>query len=163
MVSAKILVVAAFSVLSTLASARSVVQPRHSKSYCPGHSASRGRQRDIFFDFVDTFFKQKNVTEAYNTFIDVNLIEHNPNILDGRQAGITFLTPIIALVNFELVHVLFDRGIGAVHAKVTGPIPSGAAFLATADFFRFDGTCIVEHWDVSEDAPKNSLNPHPLF
>ncbi|PKK44878.1 hypothetical protein CI102_9480 [Trichoderma harzianum] len=35
-----------------------------------------------------------------------------------------------------------------------------AAFV---DFWRFQGTCIVEHWDVIEFVTGDSPNPSPLF
>jgi predicted SnoaL-like aldol condensation-catalyzing enzyme len=130
-------------------------------SFCPGHNVSEHKQRKLFHAFVDEFYYEKDVKGAYNVYVGENLIEHSPTILDGRAAGIAALTPIIAAATFDLIHVLFDCGIGSVHSKVT--LPGGQPFLATADYFRYDGSCIVEHWDVSQSVPPNATSPHPLF
>jgi len=130
-------------------------------SYCPSKPAGPLTQRALFNAFVQKFFNKKDVADTYELYVADNVIEHDPFIADGREAGIEALTPLIAAASFDLVHVLYDGGIGAVHSKVT--LPGGAPFMATADYFRYDGTCIVEHWDVSESLPANATSSHPLF
>jgi predicted SnoaL-like aldol condensation-catalyzing enzyme len=161
MISTKLLLITLFSFLATVSSAHGINYPRNrTHSYCPGHHVSEHHKRKLFNDFVNVFYKQKDVPDAYNTFVAEDLIEHNPFTPDGREAGIAALTGLIAASDIELVHVLFDGCIGAVHSMFTLP---GQPFLAIADFFRYDGSCIVEHWDVSESVPANATNPHPLF
>jgi len=35
--------------------------------------------------------------------------------------------------------------------------------IALADIYRMDGTCIVEHWDVTQARPANATNPIAMF
>ena len=35
--------------------------------------------------------------------------------------------------------------------------------FAVADFFRFEGDRIAEHWDVIQPVPENPVNPNSMF
>ncbi|UQC88297.1 uncharacterized protein CLUP02_13820 [Colletotrichum lupini] len=39
----------------------------------------------------------------------------------------------------------------------------GLPLTAVVDIFRFQGSCIVEHWDVATAMPPNATNPLALF
>jgi predicted SnoaL-like aldol condensation-catalyzing enzyme len=157
MFSIKFLLVALLAVLPAVTSASTIRSDYDSN--CPGKWVNEDRQRELLNEFVN-LIQQKQVATAYNTYVAADLIEHDPNILDGRQASIDTLTPTIQTADIQIVHKLVDGGIGCVHSKVTFP---GQPFSAIADFFRFNGSCIVEHWDVMQSLPASSVNPHPLF
>ncbi|MCJ1477466.1 hypothetical protein MMC13_006138 [Lambiella insularis] len=128
-------------------------------SYCPSTPASEVYQRHIFASFVDTLYGEKNVTKAFDTFIAVNLIEHDPFDAQGRAANAAKLSAIIPYASFEVLRSSFDNNIGFIHVKVDeSPEP-----IALADIYRMDGTCIVEHWDVTQARPANATNPIAMF
>ncbi len=130
------------------------------ESNCPPYPVPATLQRQLFTSFVDLLYVRKNVTAAHETYVATNYINHNPFIPDGRDAAITALLPLVPIADIEILHKLFDMGIGAVHMKVTFPGQGPEAFV---DIFRFNGSCIVEHWDVEEAVPKNATSEHPLF
>lgn len=131
----------------------------HPNSYCPSSPASEDYQRYIFAGFVNTLYGQKNVTKAFNTYIDVNLIEHDPFDSQGRAANAAKLSAIIPYASFQVLRSNFDNNIGFIHVKVNeSPEP-----IALADIYRMDGTCIVEHWDVTQARPANATNPIAMF
>lgn len=35
--------------------------------------------------------------------------------------------------------------------------------IALADIYRMNGTCIVEHWDVTQETLRNATNPIAMF
>lgn len=97
--------------------------------------------------------------EAYRRFVAVNLTEHNPFGPQGRDANAAILTQVLANANFTVLRKNFDNNLGIVHTRVEG-IPQPSALV---DIYRFDGSCIVEHWDVTQVRPANATNPLALF
>lgn len=127
--------------------------------YCPSVPAQPNEQNAIFNEFIHIFLNDRNPLEAYRRFVDVNLIEHNPFGPQGRDANAAFLSQILPLANFTLLRKNFGNDLGITHVRVEGqPQPS-----ALVDIYRFNGSCIVEHWDVTEVRPANATNPLALF
>ena len=135
-------------------------QTRSTKSYCPGHPAPESRQRQIFLAFVNELYVQKNVIDAFNTYISINLTEHDPFDAQGRIPNEQKLAQIIPFVPATVLRTSFDNNIGLAHVRVDVP---GEEPIALADIYRMDGTCIVEHWDVTQARPANATNPIAMF
>ncbi len=47
------------------------------------------------------------------------------------------------------------------HSHLT--LTPGKPGLALADFFRFEGDKVVEHWDVIQEIPDASANSNGMF
>ena len=119
--------------------------PSTSPPYCPSRPATRAQQHAIFTSFVKTLYGDKNVSAAFENYIAVNLIEHDPFDEQGRAANEAKLSHIIPFVPSTVLRKGFDDGIGFIHVRVdevTEPQP-----IALADIYRMNGTCIVEHWE----------------
>src|SRR2546429_1303752 len=101
MFSVKFLVVSLLAILPVMTSA-GVARSQYG-GYCPGYQVDEFTQRELFNQFI-ALIQSKDVADAYNNYVSENLIEHDPNILDGRQASIDALTPIIASSTVEIVH-----------------------------------------------------------
>ncbi|KAF9871447.1 hypothetical protein CkaCkLH20_11094 [Colletotrichum karsti] len=130
---------------------------------CPPRPANAAEQRAIFNDFVNDFYVEKNTTKALLNHQAEDYIQHNPNVLSGRQASIDFLATLVTPdgVNMTIIHNNFDDNTGYIHYRLD---TLGASQpTAIVDIFRFNGTCIVEHWDVIQERPANATNPLALF
>ncbi|KAJ7023695.1 hypothetical protein C8F04DRAFT_1133678 [Mycena alexandri] len=103
-----------------------------------------GSQKLIFTTFVEEFYVTRDIPRAFS-HIAADYIQHNPVELDGVTSSFDFLDPIFSntSVTVQILHRVFE-----------------AAIL---DLFRFDGTCVQEHWDVIQERPVNAPNPHALF
>ncbi len=113
-----------FKILFALAALPAVISAcpvQQQESYCPGYPVDDFIQGELFNAFFDLFYNKKDVAGAYNTFVAENLIEHSPNVTDGREAGIAALTPLLNIANIQVVHKIFDYGIASVHSKFTLP------------------------------------------
>jgi predicted SnoaL-like aldol condensation-catalyzing enzyme len=127
--------------------------------YCPGYKASERLQHHLFTQFTQTLYVEKNVSKAFETYVSSNIIEHDPDDTQDRDATIARLSQIIPFANFTILRSSFGKNTGLIHLKVDeDPEP-----VALADIYRMDGTCIVEHWDITQARPANSTNPIAMF
>ncbi|EEY23487.1 hypothetical protein D7B24_009336 [Verticillium nonalfalfae] len=133
------------------------------KPNCPPQSANPWQQRAILADFVEAFFVEQNATKAILNHIAEDYIQHNPGALSGRQNALDALVPFLSLpgVNLTVLRQGFENNLAFIHSRLD--IDGVAQPTAIVDIFRFNGTCIVEHWDVVQARDPNSINPLALF
>jgi predicted SnoaL-like aldol condensation-catalyzing enzyme len=129
-------------------------------SYCPSRAVSALEQQAIFDAFVRTFYVENNTTAALTSYVSEEYIQHNPYVLSGRQPAMDFLKDFTQNLTFTVQHTGFDGNLAWVHLKVEDP---GKPVTAIFDLYRFDGSCIAEHWDVIQELPENAPNPLALF
>ncbi|KAJ7054899.1 hypothetical protein C8F01DRAFT_1292824 [Mycena amicta] len=130
---------------------------------CVVHPATALEQKQIFNTFVEEFYVKRNIPRAF-THLAADYIQHNPFELDGITSSFDFLYPIFSntSVTVQMLHRVFEAPYGWLHYRVDG-IPQQPEPTAILDLFRFNGTCVQEHWDVIQARPANATNPHPLF
>ncbi|CAD6588440.1 MAG: hypothetical protein ASARMPREDX12_003330 [Alectoria sarmentosa] len=129
-------------------------------SYCPGHAAPEYIQRQIFDGFINQLYVEKDVIGAFNKYIAFNLTEHDPFDAQGRIPNEEKLSHIIPFVPSIVLRHSFDNNIGFIHVRVN---EAGEEPIALADIYRMEGTCLVEHWDVTQARPANATNPIAMF
>lgn len=119
--------------------------------------------RAAFTTFCDLFYTQKRVADAFAYLVSDDYRQHNPTIADGPAAAIAALTPMFdgrPDARFEIQRILVDGEFAMVHVKASGP---GRPDAAVADIYRFRNGRLVEHWDVLQQVPQNSVHDHPMF
>ncbi|KAE8378077.1 hypothetical protein BDV26DRAFT_262228 [Aspergillus bertholletiae] len=121
----------------------------------------QNHRQSILEDFAHIFYIEKRVTDAFHAYVTEDYIQHNPNILDGREAALAYLAPRYAAQGlvFEIHHAFVGGDYGLVHLRARAP---GRNETAVMDMYRFEGLQIVEHWDVLQ-AVTVGINPHPFF
>ncbi|GKT61872.1 snoaL-like polyketide cyclase family protein [Colletotrichum tofieldiae] len=130
--------------------------------YCPPRPVSPEEQKAILADFVQVFYVEKDINKTAAHF-DVNYIQHNPAVLSGRQAFIDAFTAASSsntTSTTTIVHQALQDNIAYFHYKSETP---GSPITAIVDMFRFEESCIMEHWDVIESLPADAKNPLALF
>ena len=120
--------------------------------------------RQIVERFIDLFYRQGRVREAFETYVHEDYIQHNPLAPDGRAAAIAALEPYFASqpqAVREVHRIIVDGDLAAVHVRARqNPEDRGFAIV---DILRLENGKIVEHWDVIQAVPEQSANPHPMF
>ena len=113
--------------------------------------------------FADLFYRQKHVRKAFMEYCAEIYIQHNPTILDGREAAIEMLEPKFSNpeASFDIKRILVDGDLAVIHLH--GKMNKTALGGAVADIYRLENGKIVEHWDVLQPVPENAVNPHPMF
>ncbi|KAJ7784065.1 hypothetical protein B0H14DRAFT_2958978 [Mycena olivaceomarginata] len=102
-----------------------------------------------------------SIAAAYK-HVRADEFQHNPDNLDGAAASFAVFNAVYAnrTNTIQVLHQAFEAPIGWVHFRIDGASPEPGAIV---DMYRFNGSCIVEHWDVIQERPVNATNPHALF
>jgi predicted SnoaL-like aldol condensation-catalyzing enzyme len=119
--------------------------------------------RAAFERFVEIFYTQKRVREAFDFLVAEDYRQHKPTIPDGPEAAVRMLTPKFdgsPDSRFEVQRILVDGDLALVHVRASGP---GRPDAAVADIYRFENGRIVEHWDVLQPVPEDPVHDHPMF
>ncbi|KAH6999313.1 hypothetical protein EDB80DRAFT_584018 [Ilyonectria destructans] len=138
-------------------------RPQERVPNCPPRPATPQQQRAILGQFSQAFYYERNATKALLDYVSKEYIQHNPGALSGRQKTLDVLEPVLSsdAIEFTVLRLAFDNNLAFVHYRMD--IVGGGEPSAIVDVYRFNGTCIMEHWDVIQERDSNSLNPLALF
>ncbi|KAJ4991311.1 SnoaL-like polyketide cyclase family protein [Stagonosporopsis vannaccii] len=95
--------------------------------------------------FTHAFIYKQNITEAF-TYIVSDYINHNPFAQNGSDSAWSILSPIWASQNITPLRTTFQ-------GTQSWLSYNNSAFGEVVDRFRWEGGCIVEHWDQGEVFP----------
>lgn len=151
-------------------------EPDHGKPETPAQPCAR--LCDLPSEIAeceDTLLKEQRLAAAAFTgayadkdvdtmmsYVIEDYIQHNPNIMSGRDIAHKYIGKRLSdpgIVN-NVTKVISDLNYIMIHVHRTQP---GKKDRALADVYRFDGTCIAEHWDVQEDVEEDAPNPLAWF
>ena len=124
------------------------------------------KQEEANKKLVTTFYQgligDKDIS-AIDKYLDKNFVTHNPNMPDGSDAlkkafSSDFVNTPKIKVDFR--HIAADGDFVFLHMKMKNP---AGKYEAVADIFKVKNNKIVELWDVIQEVPDKSKNPHPMF
>jgi predicted SnoaL-like aldol condensation-catalyzing enzyme len=119
--------------------------------------------RAIVTDFARLFYTERNVPQAFETYVAEDYTQHNPGITDGRDAAVALLDPMFSEAGreFRIKQIIVDGDMAVIHVHaIPAPGERGASVF---DMYRLEGGKIVEHWDAIQPVPETSANAHPMF
>jgi predicted SnoaL-like aldol condensation-catalyzing enzyme len=131
------------------------------KTECETKAAQEEYNKKMVVEFYQKLFGDKDV-ESILKYIREDYIQHNPILPDGRDtlyksAKMWFKNAPKEKVDFQRVIAEGDLVILHIRSKM------GNKTRAVVDIFRIEDGKIAEHWDVIQDVPEKSANPHPMF
>jgi len=120
--------------------------------------------KEVVTKFMDEFYTQKKVREAFENWVEPGYIQHNPMAKTGRDAAIAFLEPFFQShpdAKYSIKRIIADGNLVAVHSHAV--FTPGERGLAIVDILRVDNCKIAEHWDVAQPVPEKSANTNGMF
>lgn len=127
--------------------------------------ADTQKNKKMVMDFFNTAFVDKKIQEAFDTYVGDTYIQHNPNLPNGKEPVIGFLSKIFLddnpQISVSVKRVIAEGDIVVVHhhSKNTPRDPG----LAIVEIYRVENGKIVEHWDVLQNVPETSANDNTMF
>ncbi len=111
--------------------------------------------REVAERFIEIFYRQNRLSDAFRIWIHPDYIQHDPNSATGRDGTIAVLDAHMARnprMSHDIKRVIHgDDGMVAVHYHFrAAPDERG---LAVVDIFRISNGYLVEHWDVMQPIP----------
>jgi predicted SnoaL-like aldol condensation-catalyzing enzyme len=117
--------------------------------------------KNLVADFYQQLFGDKDLS-AIDKYLKNDYIQHNPAAADGALALKQVLTEWFKDAPKEKIdihHLGADGDFVYIHLRSV----RGTKVLSVIDIFRIENGKIAEHWDVIQEVPEKSANPHPMF
>jgi predicted SnoaL-like aldol condensation-catalyzing enzyme len=128
-------------------------------------AADQEANKRLFREYLDTVFNQRQV-DAADRYLADGLIEHNPNLPQGRAGRKQLVTNVLAGFSDyhgEIQEILAEGDKLVVRILWTGtqdgpflgqPATGRKLRFTTADFIRVENGKFAEHWDVVDSLPR---------
>ena len=133
-------------------------------SFSDTANADAAVNKALVRDYMTMLFVDRQLDEAVARYADENIIQHNPNLPDGTAAVVDFLGGLMGEnpgFKYDIKRIIAEDDLVVVHAHVTmSPEDTG---LAVFDMFRVADGKVVEHWDVLQPVPAESMNGNTMF
>ena len=113
-------------------------------------------------DFYQQLFGDKDVS-VIDKYISDPYIQHNPILPDGKEPlkeACTKWFKGLPKEKIDIQHLSAEDNLVYIHTKEVHP---GIKTVSVMDIFKIENGKIVEHWDLGQDVPEKSANPHPMF
>lgn len=104
------------------------------------------------------------IQNAFDTYASHDFVHHNPYCKGDKNSLIKAMEEnALQFPNkaYEIKNILEDGDFVTSHArlKLNPEMPE----FSVVHIYRFEGTKIVEEWDVAQAAPKHTINERGLF
>ncbi len=122
------------------------------------------KNKKLVLRFMNEFLGEHNV-EVLDELLGPTYTQHNPVIDDSKEGLIAFFQEFWKKYPrknaYDFKRVIAENDLVAIHYLWT-PEP-GVFERAIVDIFRIENDKLVEHWDVVQQIPEESVNEHPMF
>jgi predicted SnoaL-like aldol condensation-catalyzing enzyme len=118
--------------------------------------------KKLVSSFYQSLFGDKDLS-VIDQYLVKDYIQHNPAVADGSEAlkeGLKIWFAGAPKEKINIQHIAADGDLVFIHLKSKG---GDGKTISVIDIFKLKNNKIVEHWDVIQEVPATSANPHPMF
>ncbi|MEM7057547.1 MAG: nuclear transport factor 2 family protein [Pseudomonadota bacterium] len=130
----------------------------------PGASFADESPAAIVEKYIDVVVNGRQF-DRIDEFVAEDLIQRNPNLLNGREPLRQFWTDFMgknAEARFTVARVIAQGDLVVEHSLFQGS--PGDRGIAVVDIYRVEDGLIVEHWDVVQPIPETfASGNHPVL
>ena len=115
-------------------------------------------------EFYELAINQQKPAEAARRYIDLPYRQHSPEVVDGADGFIQFISEMQKKhpkLKVAISKALADDDLVALHAHLTREADDPG--LAIAELFRLKNGKIIEHWDVVQPVPEKTASGNSMF
>lgn len=125
---------------------------------------STAEHKETVVAYLHQALNDKQPAEAAEAYLGPRYIQHNPQVADGAEAFVGFITGFTQQfpdLHLDIKRVIAEGDLVVTHSLVTvHPDDRGSAVM---DIFRLADGKIVEHWDVLQPVPEEAANTNTMF
>jgi predicted SnoaL-like aldol condensation-catalyzing enzyme len=128
-------------------------------------------KKKVVLDFFKTAFEDKDPEKALLLYGGDYYTQHNPGVPDGKEAFVEYVKKRSAKNpgrRMLLKRVIAEGDLVVLHShNIFAPDDEGYAGaphgVASINIFRLENGKVVEHWDVREPVPAESVHQNTMF
>lgn len=113
-------------------------------------------------EYLENVWNQGH-TDLADKYLAADLIQHNPNLPDGRAPLVEFIDGFrkqFPEARFEVKRAAGSENLVFLHSHFrVNPADRGSVVI---EVFRFEGGLIVEHWDARDEIPETTVSGHDV-
>jgi predicted SnoaL-like aldol condensation-catalyzing enzyme len=131
---------------------------------CAGQEYSTATTREVILAFEKLAFDERKPREAMEKYAAESFLDHDPNVTGDRASVIAHLEKLdwsTGGPQRAIKHLVVEGDIAVVHHHLVRK--PGERGIAAVDIFRVRCGKFVEHWDVLQPIPDNSVNKQAMF
>ena len=120
--------------------------------------------KSVVLDFFELAFVGRQPDQARDRYLGDSYVQHNPMAPDGPEIFPTLIGGLFAQApeaSLRLKRAIAEDDLVVLHYNLKMyPDDRGQAVV---DIFRVEDGRIVEHWDVMQPVPAESVNDNGMF
>lgn len=120
--------------------------------------------REVIDGFEKMGIDERKPKEAILTYFSPDVIDHDPNVKGDRQSIIDYLDKrdwSTGVPKRTIHNIVVEGELAVVHHHIVRK--PGEKGIAAVDIFRVRNGKVIEHWDVLQPIPENSVNERGMF
>ncbi|HUE12458.1 MAG TPA: nuclear transport factor 2 family protein [Steroidobacteraceae bacterium] len=119
---------------------------------------------EVVGQFMKLAFDERKPQEAALKYLSPDFVDHDPAVTGTRDSVIARLNSLdwsTSVPRSDVKHIVAEGDYVVIHHFLVRK--PGDRGIAAVDIFRAKNGLLVEHWDVMQPMPEQSVNAAPMF